>query len=534
MDGKKSIYTAMALKGNKIIAVGSDSEIKELKGKNTQLFNLEKRTVIPGITESHTHIFRSGLSELNGELFIPKSIHELLDYIREKVKIITPGEWLYFPNTYPVRLEENRFPSLEELDEVAPENPVYINGAYAGQANSCALKVLNIDENTPEPPASAFIKNHSTGKLTGLLLRCSQLVNNQIKPGTGTIEEIKKGFLNIQNYYNKLGITSVIDGMTSEDHIKALNSVYNDGNLNLRTVLTHRISSPDTAYDKLENMKSLLTLPPEWGKLGFCKITMDGGILTGTAYMRKPYRDKTGIFGINLEEYKGLVDYSADEIIDYIDISYKTGLQMTAHCIGNAATDILLDAYEKYQKKNNIRNRRFSIIHCDFTDINTLYRIKNLNLCILFQPAWHYMDGDILNKVLDFDTMKTFMPYSHFADMEIPAAAGSDHMVKYDPIVSQNPYNPFLALYNMVTRKTRLGTSVGIQFRISRKEALKMYTSKAAYVTFDENMKGTLETGKSADFAVLSDDYFNCPEEKIKDIYSVMTVVGGKIVYKEI
>ncbi len=556
MANKKDVYSAMAILNGKIMALGTDDEVISLKGKNTIVYDLKNHVVVPGLIETHTHIFRVGLSELHEEKFIPTSVKELLEYIKGKAKVIKPGEWIYFHNTYPTRIKEYRFPTLKELDDVAPNNPVYVDGAYAGQANSYALRILNIDENTPEPNDSKFIRDKQSGKLTGLLFRYSHIVRKAFGSGNHNIEDIKQGFLNIQANYHKLGITSVIDAMSSEDDIKALNELYEEGKLGLRTILTGLVSSVDSAEENLENLKTLLAIPPEWSKLCFCKVMVDGGILTGTSYMRKPYDDKSGIFGINFEDFRGIIQYNISQLLEFIHIAFKTGLQMTAHCIGDAAIDVLLDAYESYEscqtgnniniyqkknsiyheemniyrKKNSIKNKRYSIIHCDFTDDYTLERIKNLNLSVLFQPAWHYMDGDILSKVLDSETMESFMPYKKFVDMNISASAGSDHMIKYDSMLSQNPYNPFISLYNMVTRKTRLGTIIGSENCISRYDALAMYTSKASYISFDEKNKGTLEVGKNADFAVLSHDYFNCHKEEIKNISSIITVVDGNVV----
>jgi predicted amidohydrolase YtcJ len=533
MNDKHEIYQAMAIINDKILSLGSTENILSLKGNHTKIYNLNERTVIPGLIDTHTHIFSVGLGELHEEKFIPCSIDELLEHTKKQVKVIGPGEWVYFHNTYPTRLKEYRFPTIKELDSVAPNNPVYVDGAYAGQANTCLLNLLDINNNTPDPPGGKFIKDKETGKLTGLLFRCNHIVREHYKTKTATLHEIKKGFENIQTEYNKLGITSVIEGSTNEANANALNELYEEDRLSIRTVLTGMISPDDPSGKNLTDLKSIIRIPSKWGKLSFAKITLDGGILTGTAYMRKPYNDKIGVFGIDFDNFKGIIQYNAEELVNFIDTAFNTDLQMTAHCIGDGATDILLDAYELYQNKNNIKNKRYSIIHCDFTDDKTLERIKNLGLSILFQPAWHYVDANVLNKVLDKETMDTFLPYNKFVGMNIKAASGSDHMIKYDPLLSQNPYNPYHALYNMVSRKTRLGNTIGADNTISRYDALAMYTKNASYASFDEDVKGTLEVGKVADFVALSCDYFNCPVEDIKNISSCMTVVGGKIVHSK-
>ncbi len=530
MDNRKNIYQAIAISGERISALGTNAEILKLKKDSTIVYDLKGKTTIPGIIDTHSHLFRVAVSELKEEVFMPTSVKELTDFIKEAVKSLPKGEWLYFRNIYPTRLKEYRFPTLSELDEAAPNNPVYADGAYAGQANSYALRLLGIEESTPNPKIGRFIRDKS-GKLTGGLFLCSDMVRKLLKPDTFSVEDYKKGILNLQHKYNQLGITSVVDGGTDEYPIKAFNDLYTEGKLTVRAVFTCNSPSIELGSSKLTKLRNAISTPEEWGKLSFYKIPLDGGILTGTAYMRTPYIDRSGVFGIDIDNFRGIIRKSAEEIVEYIDAAYNNNLQMTAHCIGSGAIDVFLDAYEIYQKKNNIKDKRFSIIHCDFTDSNTLKRIKELGLFILFQPAWHYCDGDILTQVLDNDAINTFQPYKQYIESGVDAAAGSDHMVKYDSVLSQNPYNPYLSLYNMVTRKTRAGVAIGTEHCVSRDEALSFYTSKAAAASFDEDFKGTLEVGKAADFAVLSNDYFTCAEDEIKKITSDLTVVGGKIAY---
>lgn len=532
MDENNKICTGMVVKEGKIIKMGSDREVLAFDNSTCEKVDLKGKTVIPGLIETHTHITRVGLSELYSEKYIPLSVKDLLDYTKGEAERMGPGKWIYFNNTYPTRLKEYRFPTLEELDRVAPDNPVYVDGAYAGQANSCLLRLLNIDENTPQPETGRFIKDTETGKLTGLLFRCSDLIRGVRPAEDYSIEEIKKGFINIQREYNRFGITSAIDAMSNKNDIRAINELYGEERLSLRMAFTGLVGSVDTALPHMDDLKGTVTIPEQWSRVSFMKLIVDGGILTGTAYMRKPYRDDRGVFGINFDDFRGIIQYDRDEIEKYVDLAYKGGLQMTAHCIGDGAIDEMMAAYETYHKKHDIRNRRFSIIHCDFTDDETLENIKDMNIYILFQPAWHYMDAELLTEVIDRKSMENFIPYAKYLKYDVKAAAGSDHMVKYDSILSQNPFNPFIALYNMVTRKTRNNVTVDGENAISREDALAMYTARAAHVTFEEDFKGTLEPGKAADFVVLSQDYFTCSEEEIKTLEAVMTYVDGRIVYE--
>jgi predicted amidohydrolase YtcJ len=210
-------------------------------------------------------------------------------------------------------------------------------------------------------------------------------------------------------------------------------------------------------------------------------------------------------------------------------MAYDNRLQMTAHCIGDAAVDELLAAYEEVDHKNAIGKRRFTMIHADFTDQQVLYKMKDLGILILSQPAWHYMDGDLMLEVGDKEATDSFLPYRAMEDIGICVSAGSDHMAKHDPNTACNPYNPFIGMYSMITRKTRTGKEVYPEQKVSRYSALKAYTVNGAYASFDEDKKGTLEAGKLADMVLLSKDFFTCPEDEIPGITSELTIVGGKI-----
>lgn len=511
MDKENRIVQALAVEGDTITAIGSDEEILKLKSVNTEVIDLKGRTVIPGLIDSHAHILWTGVSEVDGEMFIPQSIDELLNYVREMTSTLPDGEWIHLKNVYPTRLKEHRYPTVEELDRVSPSHPVFVDGAYAGQANSCARKVVGLSGGTPSLNAISLIKKH-------------------IREPLYDIEDYKRGIQNIQREYNKLGITSIVDGISNEIGVKAAGKLCNEGELSVRLTFTKVVGSKETAIDEMARFENIIDMPYKWGRLAFMKILIDGGILTGTSYMRRPYQDTLGMFGME-EGFRGIANHDTESVMGFIDAAYKSGYQMTAHCIGDGALDILLNGYQRYQDMEDIRDRRFSIIHGDFTDDKALDIIKDLNLILLFQPAWHFKDAAILKEMLDEETFSYFLPYSKYVDKGIYGAAGSDHMVKYDPLLSQNPYHPFWALYNMVTGNTIEGEPIGEMWKISREDALRFYTIGGAYATFDENIKGTLEPGKLADFAVLSDNYFTCPEKNIPQITSLLTVVGGVCVY---
>jgi predicted amidohydrolase YtcJ len=204
---------------------------------------------------------------------------------------------------------------------------------------------------------------------------------------------------------------------------------------------------------------------------------------------------------------------------------------MTAHTTGGASTDALLDAYEAADREQSISDRRFTLTHANFPDDRAIARAKKLGVLMDLQPAWYHHDGPALATVLGPDRMKFFHAYKSIFDAGVIVAGGSDHMIKFDDKLAINPFNPFFGMWMVVTRKTADGTVYNPEQKITREQALKMWTWNAAYVSFDEEVKGSIEPGKLADFAIIDRDYLTCPEDEIQDIAVLQTIVGGEVVY---
>jgi len=285
--------------------------------------------------------------------------------------------------------------------------------------------------------------------------------------------------------------------------------------------------------EKLSSLGYYTGFGNEWVRIGALKTIMDGGILTGTAYLREPWGSKAEeIFGISDPKYKGVLNISKEELIPVVTVANEIGWKFTAHCTGGGGVDIMLAAYEEVNKKRLIKDRRFSIIHGNFFTPDAIEKMKRLGVCADMQPAWFYKDADAMKYVLGDRRVKAFHPYKSLFDAGVVVNGGSDHMVKFDSHTSINPYNPFLAMWSIITRKTERGSVIIPEEAITREEALKMYTINNAFGSFEEDIKGSIEPNKLADLVVISDDILTCPVDKIKDIKVEMTVVGGRVVYK--
>ena len=284
--------------------------------------------------------------------------------------------------------------------------------------------------------------------------------------------------------------------------------------------------------EELLNMPVVSGFGDEFLKIGHLKFSLDGGILIGTAYLREPYGENTEVYGYSDPEYRGVLRIPREKAIEIVKLGNRLGWRVTAHATGGGAMDVLMDAFEEADKESPIEGRRFSIIHGNFPNQSILERAARLGVILDMQPAWYHLDGPALSQVLGPERMKNFHPYRAAFDAGVVVAGGSDHMIKFDSRLAINPYHPFYGMWMVITRKTSDGTVFNPEQKITREEALKMWTWNAAYNAFEEHIKGSIEPGKLADLTVISKDYLTCPEDEIKDIEAVTTILGGKVVFQ--
>ena len=268
-------------------------------------------------------------------------------------------------------------------------------------------------------------------------------------------------------------------------------------------------------------------------KVGALKTHVDGGILTGTAYLREPWgNDAFEIYGITDPAYRGILNLNKQELTRIASVANELGWKFTAHITGGGGVDEFLSALEEINKTSPIDGKRFSIIHGNFYTAEAIRKMSDMGVYADMQPAWFYKDADLLYRVLGNERMRTFHPYRSLFEAGIIVNGGSDHMIKLDSYTAINPYNPFVAMWSVVTRQTERGSIYEVEEAISREQALKMYTINNALASFEEDIKGSIEPGKLADIVVLSEDILTCPQNYIKDIEVLLTMVNGAVVYE--
>jgi len=525
VDTQFTIAEAVAIKDDKILAVGSNGDIKKLADRKSEIFDAEGNTVIPGLNDAHMHPEMASLSEIEETIPDVHTISELLVWINGQARSKPEGEWIIFPKMFFTRLTDLRQPSLAELDSVAPLHPVFLNGSFGGMINSAAMKVSGINEKTVH---KGILKDKNTGKLSGFL-RASAFKLLRLPPQqTLSPQEMEDALLSMLKRYNRYGITSLCSGAGDFESFEMYRQLGDEGKLTVRILQNILLR----AGDKIDTFRYVTGDGNEWARIGALKVFLDGGILTGTAYLREPWGEKArSIYGVRDPDYRGVVNFSSEDLLPIVSAANENNWKFTAHSTGGGGVDLLLDVYEIVDKIKPIAESRFSIIHGNFFTDRAIQRMSELGVYADMQAAWFYKDADAMLKILGKERIKTFHPYRSMLDEGVMVNGGSDHMVKWDADASINPYNPFLAMWTMITRTTERNSVIMPDEAITRKEALRMYTINNAYASFEEDIKGSIEPGKLADLAILSHNLLDCPVDQIREIQSEMTIVGGKIVY---
>ena len=540
MDAGSSRASAVAIKDGVFTAVGTDQKIRALAGANTRVIDAKGRTVVPGLIESHVHATGASRGEANVPFVQLHSIGEIQDWVRRRIADAPPGAWIQLPRVDVTRIKERRIPNRADLDAAAPKNPAVFTWQYANKTvqylNSAAIKAAGITKDTTPPPGGK-IQLGKDGEPTGMMENSGALLTKFMPSRAVPPEKYHDSLVELLHRYNEIGITSIGERNTNVEGYRTYEKLKQDGRLTVRVNVTIGLNSDGTEAGTEKVIKALPFKTgdgDDWVRVGPLKLGVDGGALYGTAYMREPYGPKAfSLYGISDPAYRGDLRISPEKLKAMIRTGHRLGWQMSSHVTGDAGVDAVLDAVEAANADSPIAPRRYNIIHGYFANAETAQRAARLGVCVDTQPAWYYKDGDALFDALGQKRLEQFIGVKIWRDAGVKVALNSDHMQGFDPDTSLNPYNPFLAIQTAVTRKTEGGKVFGPAQRISREEALRMVTIDAAWLSFDEKRKGSIEPGKLADLAILTADPLKCPENKIREIRSDVTIVGGKVVYEK-
>jgi predicted amidohydrolase YtcJ len=533
VDDRFSEARALAVRDGRFIAVGSNADVRVHTGSTTRVIDGRGRTVIPGLIDTHVHALDVAAAEAAQPFQNLRSIGALQDWIRDAARQGPPEVWIWTPRVYPTRLREHRFPTRTELDAASPRQPVAVDAAYAFSLNTAALQAAGITRDSADPPGGAIVKD-AAGEPTGLLRNVGNLLG-RFRAGSAAVPPLDT-LERVHRQYIATGITSVIERGATRDGYEAYEALRRADRLKVRATVTIRIPRPDNPAE-VEHFVSGLPFRfgsgDDWLKAGPLKIVADGGILIGTSFMREPYGlGARQLYAVDDPHYRGFLTLTPEQIASAIAIGHRHGWQMVAHVTGDAGVDVVLDAFEAAQKQQPVPDRRHTLLHAYFVHPETAARAARLGVLVDTQPAWYYKDADALSTGLGRERLAHFIGLRTWRQAGVDVAINTDHMFGLDRDEGLNPFNPFLTIYAATTRRTESGNVIGREEAVSRQEALRMLTSAAARFSFDEKTRGSIESGKLADFVVLDDNILTCPPERLRSIRPDLTVIGGRVAFE--
>lgn len=540
VDAAFSIAEAVAIKDGKILKTGSDADVLAARGAKTEVVDLAGKLVLPGLIDSHTHAANACLTEFDHPIPDMESVADVLSYIKSRAAVVPEGEWIVLQQVFITRLRERRYPSRAELDAVAPRHPVFFRTGPDASLNTLAMQRSGIDRDFKVTDGgSGFAeKDPQTGEPTGILRNCSRYVKVKASTKTATPEQHEERLRQLFADYNSVGITAICDRDATLEGMERYKALRDRGALTVRARCSHGVASVGEIEKITERIRSagrseLHQQGDDWLRIIGVKTYLDGGMLTGSAYMREPW-GVSPMYGITDPAYRGVRFIPHDRLLAMARAAVESGLQFTAHSQGDAAVEALLEVYQTLTDEGlPVAKTRCSITHASFMSPKSIERGAKLGVIFDLQPAWLYLDTRTLAGHFGLDRLRWFIPLRSMFAAGIVAGGGSDHMQKIGSLRSNNPYNPFLGIATAVTRRARWQEApLYPEESLTREQALRFYTINNARLLLMEDRVGTLEPGKLADLVVLDRDLLTCKEDEIAGTTVNRTYVGGKLVYE--
>jgi len=504
LNPKQPKAEAIAIQNGKIVAVGSNKQIRKYIGKKTRVIDAKNKTIVPGFVDCHVHMtgFGQFLQTLN--LRNVESVKEMQQKLRKYAQKNPEKNWILGGRWDQDKFTEKRYPTRCDLDAAVADKPVFLIRVcgHLGVANSRALQLAGISKKTTIESGKIDL-DEATGEPNGILRENALgLVWKAIpKPSP---KELEEACISACKKAVRAGLTSVHWIVGSAQEIRIIQKLYLNGELPLRVYLG--ISAD--FLDQLIDLGLLTGFGNDMVKIGFVKVFADGSLGARTAALKEPYSDKP--------ETRGIMLYTQRKLNRLVSKAHRAGLQLAVHAIGDRAIETVVKAFENALKKHPRKNHRHRIEHCSVLNPKLIKHMKRLGLIASVQPHFTFSDFWVADRVGE-DRARWVYPFKTLMKEGLIVTSGSDCPVE--------PIDPLLGVWAAVTRKSVAEENLTVE------EALKTYTLNAAYASFDENNKGTIEVGKFADLTVLSDDLLNIPAEEIKSVKVEMTIVDGKIVY---
>ena len=526
---------AFLVDGESFSTVGSTEEIlkevkiAEEKGEGpVSIVDLEGKTVLPGFNDSHLHLLNYAYGLSKYDCSRASSIEEMVDQCRAYIeeKKIPAGSWVSGRGWNQVFLKENRPPRKEDLDRISTEHPIVFTRVceHMVVANSKALEVAGITELSKNPEGGEIEKDES-GHLTGMLKETARYLIYRIIPPK-TVDEIKDMLEEAIKTASSFGVTSAqtddFETFSDKDWrkvLKAYKELIDEGRMNIRVYEQCLLPQIDRLKEFLKE-GNVTGKGDTYFKIGPLKLLTDGSLGGRTAYLSKPYADAP--------DRRGIPVFTREELDELIITAHKAGMQLVCHGIGDGAMNMIIDSFEKAQKVLPKEDARPGIIHVQITDLPLIRRFKEQKVLAYLEPVCLNSDLHIARERVGEELEKTSYNYRTFCDMGIRTPMSSDC-----PVDSLNPFDSMYVGVNRVDYKGFPEGGYMPEQKLTVEQMIKGFTIDGAYASFEEDKKGSIETGKYADFIIVSADPLKVPNLSLRQIQVEETYLGGRRIYKK-
>ncbi len=545
MNSNFTVASAIAVKDGKILAVGRDRKLEEYRGPETRTVDAQERIVMPGLYDADVSSYIMATSDVKRPQPDFDSISNAQAYIRREASNTPAGTWIVLDFVSPLRLKESRLPTKDELDAATTNHPVLWNFGPNAVVNTMALTVSRIDKDTQAPPKGEIVKDTRHHNPTGLLRNATSVLKLPKPDKPATAAQERAALKHLYQLYNQQGITSISETASSTNAIDLFRDMARSNELTVR-INCGRYFSPSADADESTDRLAVFTnaaagkLPygptgigDDWVRIGPLQTSIDGDAGYGTAYLRTPYGIGSTYMNDELA-YRGLLLQDRFALPLVFITAAQQGWQLETHAAGDAALDFVLNTYEQVSFKFDMKDKRFLIASSEFQAAQDWTRCQNLGVGVILKPTLLYDDGANLEKTLGDKRLTYYMPFKGWFDRGIVAGSGSGHYVGLDSRITPHAWNPWLGMWITLTRQTRQGEEIGPEEKLTREQAVRLYTFNNAWLHNEDNTKGSLEPGKLADLIMLDTDILKCPLSEIPKTKVLLTLVNGKPVWQSV
>lgn len=519
VDKARPRADAVAVMGDRIVAVGTNAEIDHWRGPKTKVIDGRGRLLLPGFNDAHVHFLSGGLQLDNVDLKDAASPEEFTRRIAERAKITSKGEWITGGDWDDQRWSPPRLPTKEMIDAVTGDTPVFVSryDGHMALANSAALKLAGVNAQTPDPPGGAIVRD-AQGNPTGVLKDAAMGAVYRVIPPLSRERRLRAAKRALA-YAARLGVTSVQDMGPDYEDISVYSELANKGELSSRIYAAPLIYG----WEDQAKIGVRRAFGSPYLRIGAVKAFADGSLGSTTAYFFAPYDDAPNTRGLLSDEMQPL-----SKMHERMMKADDAGLQMCVHAIGDQAISIVLDLFDEVEKTHGAADRRLRIEHAQHVAPKDFARFAGEQVIASVQPYHAIDDGRWAEKRIGPERIKTTYAFRTFLDHGVRLALGTDWTVA--------PLSPMLTLYAAVTRRTLDDKNPNgwvPEQKLTMAEAVQAYTMGSAYAEFQENEKGSVTAGKLADMVLLSQDIFSIDPKDVPKVEAETTIVGGKVVWSK-